>query len=252
MAQTLKQLKNDLFIKHSTKKDYYALAPYHYIKRTLGPTNQVYTLGPKADYKKIYPDPIGVIVYAKPVPHLKARNLATKNIFTKPKGRSAQLKLVNKNVLYISRIIIDPRFRRCGLATWLLHDTLEMQTIKYIETLTPIDFTNNLFEHAGFRRYRNPRPERYSKFISQLQEFGIFQETIRHSTIVQKRLEALEPEQREEFYFAMKQFLIAYPNLAPHFWEPGTITFALYQLSYPQAYLLWTNKKPGKSKRHPL
>lgn len=249
MAQTLKKLKQDLYIRHATKKDYYALAPYHYIKRTLGPTNQVYTLGPKPHMLKNYPDPIGVIVYARPVPHLKARNIATNHIFTKPKGRSAQMKLVNKKVLYISRIIIDPRFRRCGLATWLLNYTLSLQSIKYIETLTPLDFTNDLFQHAGFKLYPNPRPARYNTFISKLKEFGIFNETIRHPTIAQKRLATLEPEQRERFYIAMKRFLEAYPNLAPHLWEPETIAFALYQLSYPQAYLLWTNPKTTRGRQ---
>jgi len=251
MPQTLTQLKADLYIKHSTKKDYYALAPYHYIKRTLGPTNQVYTLVPKSHRILTYPNPIGVIVYAKPIPHLKARNIATNNIFTQPKTRSDQLKLINRNVLYISRIIIDPRFRRCGLATWLLRATLKLQTIPYVETLTPIDFTNSLFQKAGFKQYPNPTPPRYEKFIAKLSSLGITSETIRHPTIAQKRLETLEPYQKEDFYYAMKQFLRAYPNLQPHFYEPETLSFTLYQLTYPQVYLLWTNENQKKNRRHP-
>lgn len=245
MAETLRQLEDALYIKHSNKKDYYNLAPYHYVKRSLGPTNQVYTLTPKNNQAKTHPDPIAVIVYARPMPHLKARNIATHGEFTKPNGRAAQLKLVNQKILYISRIIVDPRYRRCGLATWLLTDTLKMQTIHYVETLTPLDFTNNLFQKAGFKLYPSPAPRRYATFLAKLYEYGINEEIARHPLIAQKRLETLDPEQREDFYFRMKKFLEAYPNIEPHLWEPEALSFALYQLTYPQAYLLWRNPKPA-------
>lgn len=243
---------DNLHIVPSTRVAYRTLAPYHYIKRQLPPVDSIYAVRDKLPSLKRYPDPLSIIVYSMPLIHLRARNIATKNFFTAPPTRREQLCRLNKNVRYISRLITDPRYHKQGLATWLLETTLAKQTIPIIETLTPIDFTNKIFQRAGFELYYNPAPPHYQKFIEQLRSHGISGDILRHPRTAQKRIDRLKPEDQEWFYHHLKRFLHGLKNIEPKFWAPEAIVFALRQLTYPHAYLIWHNPHFEKSRKNQL
>lgn len=240
--KTPNTLKRDLHVEKATWKDFLALAQYHYVQRRPPPQDNMYKIVHKDPSNTSYPNPIAIIIYSFPIPHLKARNIATDNIFLKPKTRSEQVKQLNKNVRYISRVIVDPRYRRLNLATWLIKQTLKYQTVPIIETLTPIDFTNHMFVKCGFQLYHNPAPARYRRFLDDLKEAGITGDLLRHPQLVQQRIDSLPDEQQEHFYFRLKRFLMAYQNVAKDFWQPEAIPFALASLFYPEAYLILRRK----------
>lgn len=233
---------NNLHIVPSTRIAYRTLAPYHYIKRQLPPVDHIYAIRDKLPSLKRYPDPLAIIVYSMPIIHLRARNIATHNFFTEPLTRSGELRRLNKNVRYISRLITDPRYHRQGLATWLLENTLAKQTVPIIETLTPIDFTNKIFQRAGFELYFNPAPPHYQEFIKQLRSYGISGEMLRHPRIVQKRIDRLDPETQEWIYYRLKRFLHGLKKYNANFWTSEAIAFALQQITYPHAYLIKREK----------
>lgn len=245
-------LKKDLHITKATWKDFLLLAHYHYIQTHPPPYDSIYKICDKVADRRKYPDPVAVILFSFPVPHIKARNRATDNFFTRPKGRHRQLVLINKYIRYISRVIVDPRYRRLHLATWLIKHTLKLQTKPIIETITPIDFTNRMFINCGFKLYLNPAPTRHRRFLDDLAECGISGDMLRHPTIVQKRIDSLPDEKQEHLYFRLKRFLMQYSSAQKEFWQPVSIAYALTKLSYPQAYLIFRAKNQGKTPRHRL
>lgn len=225
------------------RSDYDRLSHYHYCLDEIGPTTQIYKIRAKAPYTSSFPDPIGVAVYKAPIPDIRPRYGATKRFFKQPESRSDQLKLVNKNIEYLARIIIDPRFWKLGLASWLLKDTLERQTKPIIETLTPIDFTNKMFQKAGFKLYTTPAPTWYRRLVDCLYEAGLTQQSLTIPLIVNHRLRTLKPALREKTEKAITNFLYHFRHRRNM--QPGMerTRYLLSKIPYPEAYLIWWNPR---------
>jgi len=249
---TMTQIANDtglgvflncLHILPATQADYYRLACYHYRTEPIKPTTQIYKVCAKPPHTDDFPDPISVIVYRMPLPSIRPRNHATKGYFLKPESHADRLKLVCKKIQYIARLITDPRFQRLGLATWLLRDTLERQTVPIIETLTPIDFTNKIFQKAGFKLFQTPAPKYYSRFTDALYQIGLTRQSFTCPFVVHTRIERLPKERRDFIMFEILSFMRQFRRYAnmPHGIE-RTKQF-LSKLPYPEAYLIWFNPR---------
>lgn len=236
----VKFVPNILEVVPGTMADYRQLTEYHYRTDEIRPYTSIYKVRARAPYRTAFPDPLSVIVYRLPVGELRVRSKATGEFFTKPAHRSTRLKLINQNIRYLCRIITVPQFRRLGIATKLIAETVSLQSVPVVETLTPIDFTNALFQKCGFELFYQSAPPWYGRFTNALCAIGLSNWNDLLPSTLQKRLERLNPEPSEWIENEIKQFL-------HHFRRKDTMPpglerteFALSKIPYPQAYLFWT------------
>lgn len=239
--QKHKLIDNCLQVLPATHHDYARLSHLHYCIESIRPFTQIYKICGIPECRDFFPDPMAVIVYKQPIPDIRPRRDATKKYFKIPPTEIDRLKLVNKKIQYIARLIVDPRFHKIGLASWLLKDSLERQTIPIIETLTPIDFTNKIFQKAGFKLYQTPAPAYYQKLKDALRNIGIQNQNLSSPTFIHARLKALDNPRSGAIEKEIKSFLNHFKsrrNMLPTFERTEYITT---KLQYPNAYLIWFN-----------
>lgn len=238
-----KWITNCLEVLPGTLDDYHILSEYHYRTEPVKPVTQIYKIVGTAETKGAFPDPMAVIVYRMPLPDIRPRHTATKGYFKRPASQSDRLKLVNEKIQYIARLIVDPRFHRRGLASILLKDSLERQNVPIIETLTPIDFTNKIFQKAGFKLFQTPAPPWYRRLTDMLFLLGLTEQSLTVPLIVHNRISSLQGQSSEHVEKEIHLFLKHYRHREsmPHSFE--RTEFILSKLPYPQAYLIWFNPR---------
>lgn len=236
-------LIDNLEIVHGTYDDYLQLAHHHYLSPACLPFEQIFIIRGKGTYRTKFPTPIGAIVYRKPIADIRCRRYATKNYFKIPSTRADRLRLVNSKIIYAARIIIEPRFWKHGLASWLQSETLKVQTMPIVETLTPIDFTYKFLMPAGFRRFLNPAPAYYTKFSNQLRSFGITERNLSNPQIVHQRFMMMRGQEHFDFEEAIQNFLRHFKNAPIDNLELPRTKYALGKLPYPESYWIWFNPR---------
>ena len=232
------RIKKYFEIQPATYTEVKPLFHYHYINTPPPMPKYIFKITPRAKHQKSFPDIIAMIVYSSPIANIRGRNIATNNFFLNPGHRSCNLSLLNKKILYVSRIIVDPRFRRQGLGTWLQAETLSLIPKITVETLAPIDFTNRILLHCGFKVYYTPPPERYKRFCDNLSSFGFSGDILKHPDIMQKRVNALSPRRKMFFIAKMKSFLHGFGAKDDHARNPDIMPFIINRLFYPRAYFI--------------
>ena len=232
---------NVLHTVEGSLRDYHALAQYHYRTEPIRPVTNIYKIRARHPFRKDFPDPIAVIVYRMPIPDLRARAQATNGYFHQPSTLSARLKLVNKTIRYIARLIVDPRFRRLGLATKLLTESLATQTVPIVETLTPIDFTNIIFQRAGFTLHYIEAPTWYHRFVKFLEQIGLEDWDQLLPSTLQHRLALLDAEHSTLAEKEIKAFIKHFIRRQDMPAGIDRCKFLLSKIPFPQAYLIWRN-----------
>jgi len=232
---------NCLEIVPGSLADYNTLKHHHYRKASVVPTTQIYKIRGKKEHKHSFPDPISVIVYRQPIPDIRARTIATKGFFHEPASLSDRLRLVNRKIQYIARLITAPEFQKLGFATWLLRDSLERQAVPIVETLTPIDFTNKIFQRQGFRLYANPAPPWYARFKKVLLDIGLTEESFTTPFFVHNRIDKLPAGRRKTLEVKIRNFLRHFRRRTYEQHSIARTAFFLSKLQFPHAYLIWLN-----------
>lgn len=223
--------------------DYKTLSEYHYQRETPSLPEQIYKIRGNEKTHDSLPDPIAVIVFSMPTVNLHGRTQATKGYFRKPRTDIGKLRVVNKKIRYLSRIIVDPRFHKQGLGSWLIKDTLERQTIPIVETLTPIDYTNKMFQKLGFKLFNSPSPKWYQRFTNALTNVRVDLKSINCPPAVHFRLHHLSPEQTNYIENEILQFLYHFRHRKGMTDSPERTAYFCSKLPYPQAYLIWHNPR---------
>lgn len=226
-----------------TLDDYYALSRYHYRTESIEPVTKIYKIRARDPQRDAFPDPLAVVVYRMPIPCLRARDRATDGFFHGPTTKSDRLKLVNKNIRYLARLIVDPRFRRLGIATKLLDESLLTQKIPIVETLIPLDWTNKMFQKVGFELHYIEAPEWYNRFTDFLKHLGFDDWDQLLPETLYKRLECLQLEGFDHIEKEIKALIKHFRHRKdmPHSLE--RCEFLLSKISFPQAYLIWYNPR---------
>lgn len=245
-------LKNQLTIQEGTKRDYLVLDDYHYLNTPLPPIKKIYTIRPRPAterwYCKGFQGPayghaslIAVIVYSSPLRDLRARTKATCGFFKQPASLSDQLKLINENILYVSRLVVDPRYRKLGLADWLWRETLKIQTIPIVESMTPLPVRKNWLERLGFQLHYNPTPQSIRKLKKAFEKAKLNQKCWNSPEIAQKRIDSLLKDDKIKLDRSLHHFLSNYRHREHMPDDIKRITFILSKIPYPNGYLIWFN-----------
>lgn len=243
IAKTKNFISNCLETVHGTVKDYRILASYHYELSQPLTCTKVFKIRGRGPAQKHFPDPLCVLTFGVPLPTIHSRTEATGGWFDLPKTKSARLKLVNKNILYMSRLITLPGFRRIGLATKCVHDSLRMLDIPIVESLSPVDFTNKIFKNEGFKLYYQPLPLWIAKTKYLIRSLGLSSDYRTPPLLLHNRLLNLTGEIKTIAEKNIKQFLHHFrcvKNTEPSIERSKYI---LSKLKPPQVYMIWFNPR---------
>jgi GNAT superfamily N-acetyltransferase len=236
-----KFIANTLETVKGTMSDYYRLKEYHYVSGNPVCIRGIWKVQARFPYTDKFPNPLAVIVYAVPINEWAARNVATNGFFSRFSDKSTRQSQINARINYIARIIVDPRFHRCGVGSQLLRDTLPLQNRCLIETMTPIDRYSGLFKKFGFECYYQPTPEKYIWMQNQFFRYSIPKQIWDQPLIVQERIDSLSAYKHAELHRAMKQFCSVFhhhENAPPSF---ERTKFILSKIRYPNNYWLYRN-----------
>ncbi len=128
-----------LHISRGSLRDYNLFDAMHYRKRSgIGPFDKVFVLR-----DGVGGESLGVVVYAYPPLSLHLRNVVTGGVYHR------NGKMLNRDFRILRRLVIHPDVRGCGLAHWLVSQTLPQAGTKYVECLAAMGAVNPVFERAG-------------------------------------------------------------------------------------------------------
>lgn len=95
-------------------------------------------------------EPATVAIISYPDLHSAARNIATDDAY-RIGGSRERAQRLNREVLKLSRIVVTPELRGCGLATRLVAEIWDVLQCRYLECVTAMGPYSRWLEHAGFR-----------------------------------------------------------------------------------------------------
>jgi GNAT superfamily N-acetyltransferase len=104
--------------------------------------------------------PAGICVFTS-----APRNLAQRHRFFGIKGNpsSASLKLLDRQLLLLSRVVLHPTYRGAGLASAFVRRSCESCPRPWIEAQAQMGWVNPLFEKAGFIRVGASPPRKSTR-----------------------------------------------------------------------------------------
>ncbi|MGB7582460.1 MAG: hypothetical protein WBL85_08450 [Sedimentisphaerales bacterium] len=179
----------NLEIVRGTRADYESLSHYHYREPNMGPYAAIFALkGKFRTATKL--ETVGVIVYSMPTAGAQMRNIATGGIFA-GLDKGTRLKLINKNIRTISRVIIEPRFRSLGLAVRLVKETMPIMDVPFVEALAVMGRANPFFEKAGLTRYDAPISPSCVRLIEAFSAVGVDEQDLIDAELVQQKLDSI-------------------------------------------------------------
>lgn len=220
---------------------YEELGRFHYRSGRVGPYAGIFAIREMHPVRsRLGQDIVGVIVYTMPVPALELRNFATGGIFSGFE-RQASLQIINDNIRCIGRVIIEPRYRSLGLASWLVAETMPRMSVSIIEAMAVMGQVNPFFERAGMRPYAGKISARCVKLTEALGMVGIEGENLVDAQAVQRRLDSLNKIKAEFIEIQIRSFLQCYGKRRE---MPGGIErtkFVLGKLTFRPVYYIWFN-----------
>ncbi len=167
-------------IVRGTIRDYKALGVFHYLA------------GPPACHKRVHAvrarrsrrwgdvataDLAAVLVVSPPLLHVRGRNLATGGRYAGP-DRAAAADLLNAEVECISRVIVHPTYRGCGLAVRLVRHALATAERPLVEALAAMGQVHPFLERAGMTPYRVAADDHVARLLSAGEAVGLSPEDL--------------------------------------------------------------------------
>ena len=137
--------------------DYKALAGYHYIAGPPAAHKRVYVIRPRGS-AAFRPRVAAVLVVSPPVAGVRGRNVATgaryvarwRDPGTLAASRVEALLLLNNEIECVSRVIVHPTYRSCGLAVRLVRHAVATARTPLVESLATMGAIHPFFVKAGF------------------------------------------------------------------------------------------------------
>ena len=148
--------------------DYHAMASYHYVGRPPAAHKRVYVVRPPRGLSRRgwlaagAGDPAAVLVVSPPLANVRGRNIATGGRYAGG-DRAAALRMLNREIECISRVIVHPMYRSCGLAVRLVRHALATAETPLMEALASMGAVHPFLERAGMRAWPVPPEPRRSR-----------------------------------------------------------------------------------------
>ena len=165
-------------IERGTIRDYRDLSCFHYLAGPPACHKRVYVVrpSPRAAGRRwrelASADPAGVLVVSPPLANVRGRNLATGGRYSGP-NRADAMQLLNDEMECISRVIVHPAYRGCGLAGRLVRHALKKARTPLVEALAAMGHVHPFLERAGMKPFRIPPDVHVSRLLSAAEAVGL-------------------------------------------------------------------------------
>ncbi len=233
-------------IEKGSINDYNELKQFHY---------RVARIMPKIIYRAVLNDElVGVIVYGPPHLMLRARNTVLPH-YKKQKQESWRKNAlrINRDIIRIWRVVINPKYRGAGIATLLVKKTMPLTNFPYIETLAVMARYSRFFDEAGMVRV-DPElylgyDNRYESALQRLATLGFDLELLSSKSYNLKALKRLSENELKEVQGIVSTYFIANKFRKPSMKKDvldgdlESIAKALTGRRLPYVYLVWKNPK---------
>lgn len=143
-APAFPSVLSDVEVTEGTHADWRALKHLHYASGDPATAAEIYTARLAND-----PAPAAVAILSFPDLHSGARNLATADAY-KIAGARANAQRLNREVRRLSRIVVRPEFRGCGLARMLVAEAAARTPAKWLECTTALGPYTQFLARSGF------------------------------------------------------------------------------------------------------
>jgi hypothetical protein len=222
-------------------EDYKRLSHWHYREGRLGAFERIFAMRPVGRLAGGFGiRTAGVIVYTMPSPGCELRNAATGDMFG-GLDRVTRLKLVNRNIRCIGRVIIEPRFRGLGLAAELVRETMGRMDAPIVEAMAVMGMVHPFFEKAGMRAYAGTMPRRCVQMLEALSMAGVEREELIEPSRVEEKLGKLAGAEVEFIERETRSFLQSYGKRRRMEAGAERIRFVLSKLTERPVYYIWFN-----------
>ena len=137
-----------------TLRDYHALAGFHYLTGPPAAHKRVYVIRrPRRAHRSAWeaagaPQVAAVLVISPPLIGVRARTVSAAGRYDVGEPAAAITRL-NREVECISRVIVHPAYRSCGLAVRLVRHALRTSRVPLVEALAIMGRVHPFFELAG-------------------------------------------------------------------------------------------------------
>lgn len=234
------QIRKFLKIIPAGRALYEELACFHYRDKPTGPTTHIFAILDEHPLRRPTVPAAGVIVYRPPVPNLGVRNAVTGGFFT-GLPRAAGLSLLNEHVRCISRVIIDPRYRGLGLASWLVRETMAFVDVAMIEATSIMGRFHPFFKRAGMQEF-SPAPDvKTERMAAAMETVGIDENLWTDAEQVHGRIDSLDASHRAFIEQQIDRFLQKFASQRNMGHSLKRTDFVLSKLTPPGNYYLWLN-----------
>jgi hypothetical protein len=232
---------NSVEVVRGCLSDYNRLSRFHYRVGRLGPFVSIFVLKLGEDVRGSFGDEVvGVLVYTMPSIGSELRDVATNGLFS-GYDRKTRLSLINKNVVCISRVIIDSRFRGLGLASRLVRETLGQLGRPIVESAAVMGHVNPFFEKAGMRALAGKQSVESVRLIEALSSVGIEESELVDGRRVHEKIDRLGCVESEFIEKEVCKFIGKYGKrrrMSPSF---ERTEFVLSKLGPRPVYYVWFN-----------
>lgn len=222
------------------------LKAFHYRGDALGPYEKIFAVKDKRKRKAGYfGEYVGVIIYGMPSVNLQLRNIATGGRYRFAGDKRASLEAINRDIRCITRVIIDPRFRGLGLASWLVRETLTRADVPIVEAVAVMGAFNPFFEKAGMQKFEAPLQQRCVRMQQALSAVGLEGNIMLDPCEVDRRIASMNTLMQSFILVEMQKFLQAYGSGARIREGIERTKYILSRLTARPAYYFW-ERTPGQ------
>jgi GNAT superfamily N-acetyltransferase len=188
----------DVTIEPGDRRDYEALAAFHYRAAPPRIPTAVYCMVRRAPTvvgrflnRPNETQTIGVLVRAMPVLACALRDHALRARY-RHLHRLAAADMINREIRTISRVVIHPQWRGLGLAVRLVRHALAHLESRYTEALAAMGRVHPFFERAGMMRYERPPHPGHARLLDALDHVGLAPAQLASITRMRQRIAQLD------------------------------------------------------------
>jgi len=158
--------------------DYDELGAFHYLAGRPAAHKRVYVVrAPRKVTAGGGPRTAAVLVVSPPLANCRGRNAATGGRYNGP-DRAAAMELLNREVECVSRVVVHPMFRGCGLAVRLVRRAVARAEAPLMEALAAMGQMHPFFERAGMWAWPQGPDRHVVRFIAAVEAVGLAAEQI--------------------------------------------------------------------------